>query len=75
VGVELDPQQASARAVVERMAELGVLSKETHETVIRFAPPLTVSLDALDLGIDVFIQALGQAMSGGASAGVTPPPR
>ena len=63
VGVDLDPQQVSARAVVERMAELGVLSKETHETVIRFAPPLTITLDALDLGVDVFIQALAEAQA------------
>jgi ornithine--oxo-acid transaminase len=35
VGVELDPRVA-ARTVVERMAQRGVLSKDTHETVIRF---------------------------------------
>ena len=48
----------SARArVVERLAERGVLSKETHETVIRFAPPLTIGRAALDWGIDVFIES------------------
>jgi ornithine aminotransferase len=58
VGVDLDPQLVSARAVVERLAQRGVLSKETHETVIRFAPPLTISREALDWGIDVFIDTL-----------------
>ncbi|HTT11908.1 MAG TPA: ornithine--oxo-acid transaminase [Burkholderiaceae bacterium] len=58
VGVDLDPRLASARAVVERMAERGVLTKDTHETVIRFAPPLTIQRAALDWGIDMFIETL-----------------
>ena len=58
VGVDLDPKIVSARKVVERLAERGVLSKETHETVIRFAPPLTIGREALDWGIDVFIDTL-----------------
>jgi ornithine aminotransferase len=58
-GVELAPT-VSARAVAERMAERGVLTKDTHETVIRFAPPLTISRDALDWGIDVFAAVLGE---------------
>lgn len=57
-GVELDPRRASARRVVERMAERGVLSKETHETVIRFAPPLVISREALDWGLGVFVETL-----------------
>ncbi|HQR55226.1 MAG TPA: ornithine--oxo-acid transaminase [Burkholderiaceae bacterium] len=60
VGVELDGTQVSARAVVERMAERGVLSKDTHETVIRFAPPLTISRESLDWGIDVFAAVLAE---------------
>jgi len=60
VGVELDGARVSARAVVERMAERGVLSKDTHETVIRFAPPLTISREALDWGIDVFASVLAE---------------
>jgi ornithine--oxo-acid transaminase len=58
VGVELDPYRVSARKVVERLADAGVLSKETHETVIRFAPPLTISRAALDWGIDTFAMVL-----------------
>jgi ornithine aminotransferase len=59
VGVELDPA-ISARAVAERMAERGVLTKDTHETVIRFAPPLTISREALDWGIDIFAAVLAE---------------
>jgi len=57
-GVDLDPALVSARAVVEMMVERGVLSKETHETVIRFAPPLVISREALDWAMDVFGQVL-----------------
>jgi ornithine aminotransferase len=58
VGVDLDPRLVSARALVERMAERGVLTKDTHETVIRFAPPLMIQRAALDWGIDMFIETL-----------------
>ena len=60
VGVELDAARVSARAIVERMAECGVLSKDTHETVIRFAPPLTISREALDWGIDIFARVMAE---------------
>jgi N-dimethylarginine dimethylaminohydrolase len=59
VGVELD-SAVSARAVAERMADRGVLTKDTHETVIRFAPPLAISRDALDDGVDVFAAVLAE---------------
>lgn len=52
VGVDLDPGLASAKAVVTALAGAGVLTKETHETVIRFAPPLTISRAELDWGLD-----------------------
>jgi ornithine aminotransferase len=57
-GVDLDPRQVSAAEVVRRMAERGVLSKETHGTVIRFAPPLTIDRAALDWGVDTFAEVL-----------------
>lgn len=53
-GVDIDPAHASARELVERLAERGVLSKETHETVIRFAPPLTITRDLIDRAVDIF---------------------
>lgn len=58
IGVEIDSTKARARKVCEKMAELGVLSKETHETVVRLAPPLTITKEELDHGIELFAQAL-----------------
>ena len=68
VGVELDPS-VSARKIAESMAVRGVLTKDTHETVIRFAPPLTIDREALDHGIDVFAAVLSEFELRG---GVTP---
>ena len=58
VGVDIDPAQASARELVERLAEGGVLSKETHETVIRFAPPLTITTDLIDRAVAILTQVV-----------------
>jgi ornithine aminotransferase len=58
VGVDVDPAYASARELVERLAAHGVLSKETHETVIRFAPPLTISKALIDRAVEIFRQTL-----------------
>ncbi|GAB3986347.1 ornithine--oxo-acid transaminase [Actinoallomurus acanthiterrae] len=48
-GVELN---GKARPVSERLMELGVLAKETHETTLRLAPPLVVSQEDLDWALD-----------------------
>lgn len=48
IGLEIDPQQYSAREVCLKLMEHGVLSKETHETVVRFAPPLIINKEQLD---------------------------
>lgn len=52
--VDIDPAHASARELVEALAAHGVLSKETHETVIRFAPPLTITQELIDRAVDAF---------------------
>ena len=53
VGMDIDPAQATARDIVQRMAREGVLSKETHDTVIRFAPPLTITCELIDRAVEV----------------------
>ncbi len=49
LGIELN---VPARSLCEALKDRGVLCKETHETVIRLAPPLVVSPDDLAWGID-----------------------
>lgn len=58
VGVEIDPAIATARHVCELLMGQGVLSKETHDTVIRFAPPLVITREELDWAIDRFAAVL-----------------
>ena len=48
IGMELDPDVVSARAFCERLMRRGVLSKDTHHTVVRFAPPLNISRETMD---------------------------
>jgi ornithine--oxo-acid transaminase len=48
VGVVIDPAFASARQVCERLMEEGVLTKDTHHTVVRLAPPLVIEREQID---------------------------
>jgi ornithine--oxo-acid transaminase len=51
-GAEIDPDVATAHAVCERLQAKGVLSKETHDTVVRLAPPLVIAREDLDWALD-----------------------
>jgi len=48
IGIELTPEAGGARRYCEALQERGLLCKETHENVIRFAPPLVVKKEELD---------------------------
>jgi len=56
IGVELDPAYKSGRAVCEALMQKGILSKETHETVVRFAPPLIITKNQIDDAIGIIEQ-------------------
>lgn len=49
IGMEL---HEPARPHCERLAEAGLLCKETHENTIRFAPPLTITREELDWALE-----------------------
>jgi ornithine--oxo-acid transaminase len=63
-GVEIDPHFATAREICERLLTKGVLSKETHSTVVRFAPPLVISRQDLDAALDRFEDVVGDVEGG-----------
>jgi len=48
IGVELWPAAGGARRFCEALAARGLLCKETHQHVIRFAPPLVITKEDLD---------------------------
>ena len=58
IGVEIDPAFASARQVCEGLLARGVLSKDTHGTVVRFAPPLIVESEHIDLAVEALAETL-----------------
>jgi len=58
VGIEIDPAFASARAVCEGLMEEGILTKDTHGTVVRLAPPLIVTREQLDHTVDALARVL-----------------
>lgn len=49
IGMELTE---AARPYCEELKELGLLCKETHDTVIRFAPPLIIAKEDLDWALE-----------------------
>ena len=49
IGVQLD---TSARPYCEALMDEGILCKETHDTVIRFAPPLVITKDEIDWAVE-----------------------
>ena len=55
IGVELTEP---ARGYCEKLKEKGLLCKETHDTVIRFAPPLVITKEELDWAIERIKQVL-----------------
>jgi ornithine--oxo-acid transaminase len=48
IGIELKPEAKGARRFCEALQEQGILAKETHEHVIRFAPPLVIDQETID---------------------------
>jgi ornithine--oxo-acid transaminase len=52
VGIEIAARAGTARSFAERLLELGVLSKDTHDQVIRLAPPLIIEEPEIDWLVD-----------------------
>lgn len=59
-GVEIDTRLVSGRTLSAALATNGILSKETHEAVIRFAPPLVITRPQLDWALERIKRTLGQ---------------
>ncbi|MFJ4780347.1 ornithine--oxo-acid transaminase [Streptomyces sp. NPDC088762] len=51
-GVDIDPAHGTGREISEKLMERGVLAKDTHGSTIRLAPPLVISKEDLDWGLD-----------------------
>ncbi|MFC8291624.1 ornithine--oxo-acid transaminase [Streptomyces sp. NPDC057242] len=51
-GVDIAPSKGTGREVSERLLDRGVLVKDTHGSTIRIAPPLVISKEDLDWGLE-----------------------
>jgi ornithine--oxo-acid transaminase len=58
IGVELKKEAGGARRFCEALKQEGILAKETHENVIRFAPPLVIDKETIDGALPVIRQVL-----------------
>jgi ornithine--oxo-acid transaminase len=67
-GVELDPARVKAADVCVAMLRRGVLTKDTHDSVIRFAPPLVINEADLVQAIEVFHDALEEVSANSAES-------
>ena len=57
-GIDIDPALGTGRQVCERLAERGVLAKDTHGSTIRLAPPLVIEPADLDWGVAQLAEVL-----------------
>jgi ornithine--oxo-acid transaminase len=63
LGVEIDPKFVAARRVAEALMGKGLLAKETHDTVLRIAPPLTIERPEIDWAVETIDSVLSSFIS------------
>jgi ornithine--oxo-acid transaminase len=60
IGIDVDPALCSAREICVSLMDRGLLSKETHETVVRLAPPLIISREEIDWAVTQITEVLAE---------------
>lgn len=60
IGVEVHAGTLSAKALCKRLLEVGILTKETHKTAIRFAPPLIITQSQIDEAMEKIRHVFGE---------------
>ncbi|HPR64019.1 MAG TPA: ornithine--oxo-acid transaminase [Thermoanaerobaculia bacterium] len=58
IGVVIKESSGDARPFCEKLMEEGILAKETHHTVIRFAPPLVITKEEIDAAMEKIARVL-----------------
>ena len=58
IGVEIDTKIINGRNMCKHLLKKGILSKETHASTIRFAPPLSIKKKEIDWAINTIKEAL-----------------
>jgi ornithine--oxo-acid transaminase len=60
-GIDVDPELMTGREACDRLADRGVLAKDTHGSTIRLAPPLVVTADEIATVVDRLAEVLRAA--------------
>jgi ornithine--oxo-acid transaminase len=60
IGVVIDPNYVSGKDLSKLLLKEGILCKETHETVIRFAPPLVITKEEIEWALEIITTTLTQ---------------
>jgi len=63
IGIELVPEAGGGRRFCENLMKRGLLCKETHENVIRFAPPLIITKEDIDWAMKIIEPVLAGDLS------------
>ena len=58
IGMEFYPEAGGARQYCEKLKEKGLLCKETHDHIIRFAPPLVITQEQVDRALEIISSVL-----------------
>ena len=59
IAIQLTPEAGPARQYTEALKSNGLLAKETHDSTIRFAPPLVITRDEIDQAMEIIRRVLG----------------
>lgn len=63
-GVDIDPQLGTGKQISLRLADRGVLVKDTHDWTLRFAPPLVITAAEIEWVVAQFAAVLREAILG-----------
>ena len=58
IGAVIDPNYVSGKSLSNLLLNEGILCKETHETVIRFAPPLVITKEEIEWSLEIITATL-----------------
>ncbi|KQH75418.1 ornithine--oxo-acid aminotransferase [Mycobacterium gordonae] len=61
-GVDIDPELGTGKQISLRLAERGVLVKDTHDWTLRFAPPLVITAAEIEWVVEHFADVLREAI-------------
>jgi ornithine--oxo-acid transaminase len=62
IGIDIDPQAGTAKDFCKKLKYEGLLCKDTRTQTLRVAPPLIITKEELDLGLEKFEKVLGSSM-------------